>query len=111
MDLARSQIFPSACKDGQISAFWDQQIRRLGELALDSSETEAHWEAQISPAIRPAAGKVKVVAILSPMDQANMGGRRWVKQFIFGIPLVVELSQRDGYPPSRKEVIPPVKAA
>ena len=106
--LIRAQLFLSGCNDDRISAFWGMQILLLEKLVLASTETESRWSAQIPPAIRPAAGKVKVKAMLSLMKQANLGGQRWVKQFIFGFPLVGELSQRDVYPPSRKEVLTPI---
>ena len=106
--LISSQIFLSECNDSQISAFWDKQIFLLEKLVLASTETEARWAAQIPPAIRPAAGKAKVTALLSLMKQASLGGQRWMNQFVFGFPLVGEISQLGVYPPSRKEVSPPI---
>ena len=106
--LARAQLFLSECNDSQISAFWDKRIFLLEKLVLASTETEARWAAQIPPAIRPADGEIKVTAMLPLMKQANMGGQRWMKQFISGFPLVGELIQLGVYPPSRKEVSPPI---
>ena len=104
--LTRAQLFLAECGDVEISAFWGTQIVRLEELVLSSAQIEATWAAQIPTEILPAAGKIRAIPFLSLMGQANLGGRRWVKQFISGIALVGELSQRHKYPASRKEVIP-----
>ena len=106
--MARAQLFLSECNDSQISAFRDKLIFLLEKLVLASSETEARRTAQIPPAIRPEAGKVKVTAMLSLMKQANLGGQRWVEQFSSASALVGERSRLGVYPPSRKEVTPPV---
>ena len=107
--LPRDQHFLARCDGQSISSLWGKQLIRLEQLISSLSHTEALWSDQIPHTIQPAAGKLKAVALLSLMGQANLGGKRWADQFISGFPLIGELIQQGVYPASPKEVIPTLR--
>ena len=47
---------------------------------------------------RPIAGRTKTVTIAQLLNRYNMGGRNWIRKFVFGFPLVGTLSQKGVFP-------------
>ena len=47
-----------------------------------------------SGALLSRARKLKAVAIIHPMRQCGIGGKKWIRQFSHGFPITGELSQR-----------------
>ena len=86
----------------RISSFWEEQLSRLENLVKDSSETQQRWNNLIPVEIKPAAGKLQLPALMSLMLQNNLGGSRWLQQFLFGFRLTGTLSQKHVFPQKDK---------
>ena len=83
---------------GLILNFWDSQLTALDNLISDSPETEKAWTSLIPPETAPAAGRVRLAALMSLAIQGQVGGTIWLQQFLFGFPLVGRLAQPRCYP-------------
>ena len=56
------------------------------------------WDAQTPDCISAATGELRTASLLTLSLNFNLGGRGWIKQFAYGIPLVGNLSQGGVYP-------------
>ena len=96
--ILRALASVAFCDPIEVSSFRGKQLARLQALALASAQAGQAWNSRIPPEISPAAGKLKITAFASLMKQANLGGEEWLKQFVYGFPLVGSLSQQHAYP-------------
>ena len=80
-------------------SFWNTQIKSPDALVEASAPIEEQWEKLIPPFLLPAAGKIKLAALMSLAHQCNLGGSQWLQQFLFVSELVGALSHTHSYPP------------
>ena len=66
------------------------------------SPLEAQRAKLTPPKIASAEGKIEIVAVMSISTQFSLGGERWLRQFLFGIDMAGQISQRFRYPVSRR---------
>ena len=85
-------------------AFGTDSFPAWGNLVLEADPPQATWEGQIRSAIRPAAGKLKTVALAQLFRNHGIGGQRWLRLFANGFPITGDLSQLDCFPASEKKV-------
>ena len=90
--------FVKDCNPAAIQIFWTKQLNRLRGLVRDSAPVEKAWLEATPDAIRPATGKIKLVALASLMNQLDLGGSKWIKQFIHGFRLTGTFSQKSTFP-------------
>ena len=74
------------------------QLTDLKAIAEGAQSREAHWRSPIPYEIRPEAGRINIADFYSLMRNARLHGSSWIRQFIFGFPLVGALSQQYTYP-------------
>ena len=87
-----------------ILRFWGRHLSGLEKLVLDAEPSQLIWDSQIPSAIRPAAGKLKTVALAQLFRHHGIGEQRWLCQFANGFPITSDLSQRDVFPASVKRI-------
>ena len=89
-----ASLFSRESTPEQVRPFWESHLPTLEKLVQDSELAQEKWGGAIPDGIKPAAGKLKTVAISQLMDQCGLQGKRWVRQFALGSPVTGELSQR-----------------
>ena len=87
--------------------FWEEQLIALKNLVSDAASTQVKWDSFRPPELGGAGGGARSVAILSLLRQFNLGGDRWMSQFIFGFPTCGIFSQSGVFPTCDKAK-PPV---
>ena len=93
-DTRAAALFSRDSTPEQLRSFWESQLLKLEKLVQDSELAQEKWGGDIPDGIKPAAGKLKTVAISQLMDQCGLQGKRWVRQFALGPPVTGELPQR-----------------
>ena len=78
--------------------FWTDQLARVRLVVEQASDLQREWYQKVDPRIHCAAGKFNFIAMMSLMDQFNMGGKAWLRQFVWGFPITGDLSQAGVYP-------------
>ena len=86
--------FVSDSNPNDIADFGDAQLSRTTDLVAALSELRKAWDASILPAVKPAAGKVRTLALRHLAAQCGLGGARWIDQFATGFPITGVLSQK-----------------
>ena len=90
--------FPPKCFHRGFPSSGRPSLRGPKKLAGQPSPVEQEWRKITPDAIRPAAGRLNLAAFYSPMINANLQGSDWIRQFVFGFPLVGGLIRRLTYP-------------
>ena len=80
--------------------FWDAHLARTTDLVAALSERQKAWGASILPASKPAAGKVRTLALRHLAAQCGIGAR-WIGQFATGFPITGVLSQKGVFAQSK----------
>ena len=96
--LKRAAELVKSTNPEALSQFWDKQLLRLEKLIADSAEAQREWDNGILLSLRPAAGKLKTIALKQLFSQAGIGGADWLGQFALGFPITGKLSQKGVYP-------------
>ena len=87
--------------------FWREQLDRVQVLVDKAEEQQAFWYSQTPVTISHATGKFKFLAFTTLMDQYGLGGRNWMRQFVWGFPITGDLSQSGVYPKDPQAVPAP----
>ena len=85
-----------------VVAFWNDQLAAADRLIEDAAPLEQSWGLLIPDDIAPAAGRVRLAALMSLALQCGLGGSLWLQQFLVGFDLIGQISQRFSYPPGAK---------
>ena len=75
-DTSGAAIFSRDCPPGQLRSFWASQLCKLEKMALYSELTQQKWDKAIPDGIKPAAGKLKTVALSHLMRQCVLKGEK-----------------------------------
>ena len=86
--------------------FWDIQLVKLKKLVAAAASSQSKWNDLIPREIRGAQKKFKSVAFHQLLSHLNLGGDKWIGQFIFGFPTTGILSQEGVFPHNAKNTIP-----
>ena len=78
--------------------FWQDQLQRVKLVVEQASDLQNEWYSKVDQRIHTATGKVNFIAMMSLMDQFGMGGKNWLQQFVWGFPIVGDLSQSGVFP-------------
>ena len=93
---------------GQIRSFRARQPAKLASLSQMAAPAQAARGALIPPDTSYHAGRIRP-AVLEPLLSAQgMGGSRWLRQFVFGFPIIGQLDQEGVFPQSTKELPTPI---
>ena len=93
-----------------IAGFWDSQLASLENLVKSAASSQAKWNGFIDPAIRPAAGKIHILALRQLAEFCGLGASKWMGQFAAGFPITGDLSRDRAFPRKNpKEPLPPKK--
>ena len=87
-------------------SFWSDQLVSLRRLVQDASFTQEQWFSSIPFELRGAQSRFCSVAFHQLLRHFDLGGDRWVSQFIFGFPTVGSFSQEGVFPLSEKHPSP-----
>ena len=82
--------------------FWADQLKRVRLLVDQAADLQQKWYQKVDPRIHSATGKFNFIAMMSLMDQYNLGGKSWLQQFVWGFPITGDLSQSGVYPTDPK---------
>ena len=82
--------------------FWTDQLARVKLVVEQASDLQREWYQKVDPRIHSATGKFNFIAMMSLMDQFNMGGKSRLQQFVWGLPITGDLSQAGVYPTDPK---------
>ena len=74
----------------------------MEKLVAETITINREWGKLTPSDIRPAAGKLRLSALMSLMYQQNLGGPIWLQQFLFGFKLTGIMSQKHTFPQSEK---------
>ena len=75
-DTLGAAVFSRDCPPGQLRSFWASQLCKLEKMALYSELTQQKWDKAIPDGIKPAAGKLKTVALSHLMRQCVLKGEK-----------------------------------
>lgn len=78
--------------------FWREQLDRVQNLVGRAEPLQKEWYSHTPNAIRPATGKFRFLAFMMLMGQYGLGGKAWLRQFVWGFPITGDLSQAGVYP-------------
>ena len=73
-ELRTSAFFIRGASPDALSRFLGRQLDGLGKLIQEAAPYHTRWDAQIAPEIRPAAGKLKTVALADLFRHYDFGG-------------------------------------
>ena len=97
----RAVDFLATSRPTAVKALWPNQLTRMGRICDEQRDLSAQWDACRPEAPKPLkSANVLLLAFLA--HRYKLGGRRWVRQLIFGFPIVGSLSQEPTYPHSEK---------
>ena len=88
--------------------FWTSQLARVREIVKMAELTQAQWEELIPGGPDKYIPSLRTVALLHLMRNFDLGGDHWVRQFVFGFPIVGEVEQTGVFPRDTKLTPPPV---
>ena len=67
-------------------AFWNDQLQKVKQIVVHARETQLTWEAAFPLTGNAKPPSLRTVALLHLMKCFDLGGDRWIKQFIFWLP-------------------------
>ena len=85
-----------------IITFWDEQLAKLEYLVQECHQAQEHWFTATPLAIKGAQSRFQAVAFHQLLHHFGLGGKNWIRQFIFGFPTTGFLSQTGIFPASPK---------
>ena len=100
--LERSIQFLGKSNLAAVRQFWTKQIQRLKSIAAKHKCLSDQWLEARPQVLKPLKG-VNTLLLAFLMDRYGLKGQKWVKQLIFGFPIVGSLSQKGVYPIDEKE--------
>ena len=109
-DTLPAAVFSRDFSPGKLRAFWNSHLPKVEHLVTDTALAHRKWGAAIPGGIKPAAGKLKTVAISQLIHQYGIHGKKWIRQFPTGFPRAGELSQRHAYQVGGKRTELPPRA-
>ena len=96
-------------KVGKLTAqsFWQGQLSRVKQIVTEAGGTQELWEAAIPTIGNARPPSLRTVALLHLMKSFDLGGDKWIKQFVFGFPIVGEIEQTGVSPMDDSQRPPP----
>ena len=101
-EVKAATAYLSRTPDSEVLSSWKSQIRRLKDLVTACEPMQAEWDRMTPDSIRGASSGIRSVALLHLMSQFGLGGKRWMKQFIYGFDVMGTFSQDGLFPPDEK---------
>lgn len=92
VDLMGAARFMRDMPTDRLTRFWDVQLQSLEQLVDNCSMAQRKWDSQITPEIRPDAGKVRPVVTKQLLKHHGIGGSNRHGQFAFGFPIAGRIS-------------------
>ena len=94
-----------------LTEFWTVQLAKVREIVADAAAIRTQWEGASPRAATRKPPSVRTVALLRLMKGFGLGGDRWARQFVSGVPIIGEIEQtgvilRD----TAKKPPPPIQA-
>ena len=83
-DVMEAVTFLNGTADSAIRTRWADQLDRLARLDEACDPLQRLWNSHIPPELAKVTGPIRSVTLLHLMSQLQMGGDRWLKQFIYG---------------------------
>ena len=77
--------------------FWEGQLKRVKLVVDQAADLQQKWYQKVDPRTQSATGKFNFVATMSLMGQYNLGGKSWLRQFVWGFPIAGDLIQSGVY--------------
>ena len=85
----------------RLPEFWGSQLTAIGNLVKTDEPPHARWGEYIDPNIRPAAGKIQILALRHMGELCGLGSSRWLGQCAVGLPITGDLSRWTAFPSKR----------
>ena len=83
-----------------IRQFWDRQICLLRRLVEERKSRSDSWYSRAPPELKNSHRRFPLDIWATLMGLFELGGSKWLDQFVFGFSISGELSQRFAFPPS-----------
>ena len=106
-DVMEAVTFLNGTADSAIRTRWADQLDRLARLDEACDPLQRLWNSHIPPELAKVTGPIRSVTLLHLMSQLQMGGDRWLKQFIYGFRVRGTFSQSGIFPIDPKISPPP----
>ena len=90
----------------EATEFWTAQLSKVRGIVA-AAATQMKWEAASPCAATRRPRSVRAVALLHLMKCFGLGGDRWMRQFVFGFPIIGEIEQTGVFPRDAAKRPPP----
>ena len=97
-EIRESLEFIKGAETNDVADFWTKQLMTVRQVVDDAKMTQRQWEDLIPNKEHRKPPSLRTVALLHLMKNFDLGGGRWVRQFVFGFPIIWELEQTGVYP-------------
>ena len=90
-EIRESLEFIKGAETADISEFWTNQLMMVRKIVDDAKLTQQQWEDLIPNKEHRRPPSLRTVALLHLMKNFDLGGDRWIQQFVFGFPIIGDL--------------------
>ena len=97
-EIRESLEFIRGAETNDVADFWTKQLMMVRKVVDDAKTIQQQWEDQIPNKEDRRPPSLRTVALLHLMKNFDLGGDRWIRQFVFGFPIIGELEQTGVYP-------------
>ena len=108
-EILNSSEWISSAPHDEIISFRNTQYSSIQQLVHDAAPAQAGWENLSPQVLRPATERFQAVAFHQLLIHFNLGGVRWVGQFVHGFPTSGIIIQEGVFPTSDKPLHPPIR--
>ena len=106
-EIKASLSFIQDVDANEVTDFWLEQLAVVRGIVRDAAPIQKQWEDAIPSAGTAKPPTLRTVALLHLMKTFGLGGDRWIRQFIFGFPIVGEIEQTGVFPRDDAKHPPP----
>ena len=102
-EIDESLEFATNTQTEVLLKFWSRQLQKVEQIVHEEKQTQEQWGPSTPNDLKGNLPSLRTVALLDIMTKFGLGGERWMRQFIFGSPIVGELEQTGAFPREASE--------
>ena len=81
--------------------FWTSQLGKIRKIVNDAEPTQRVWEMRRPKELSGTPSPLRTVALAHLMGNFDIGGGKWLRQFIHGFDIIGTFEQKGGFPARR----------
>ena len=101
-EVKESISFLKGCSDDVLKSFWREQLELLRKISSDDRCSSIPWYSLRPREMEGAPSDLKIGLVAQLCNFIGIGAGNWLLQYVFGFPIVGEISQSRTFPKTDK---------